>query len=110
MRRVWGRGNHVQCIHPGNQCLKGHEEVLRGWEQVLQGGAPADTTGAKIPIVFSKVEVYATDTMAFVTCLEVVTPPGPPKPQRLAGLIATNVFEKQDGEWKIIHHQASPSL
>eukprot|EP00959_Pyramimonas_sp_CCMP1952_P453898 9469048-Pyramimonas_sp.AAC.1 len=45
MRRIWGRGAHVQCIHPGGLCVKGDEPVIESWAQVLGtsfgGSAPS---------------------------------------------------------------------
>ena len=27
MRRIWGKGSHVQCLHPMTPCLAGHDDV-----------------------------------------------------------------------------------
>lgn len=39
---------------------------------------------------------------AFVTCQEVVRAGG-----TMGRILATNVFERQGGAWKIVHHQGS---
>lgn len=39
---------------------------------------------------------------AYVTCIEIVQAGG-----SKGRILATNVFEKQDGVWKIVHHHGS---
>mmetsp|Transcript_21984 Transcript_21984/g.54432 ORF Transcript_21984/g.54432 Transcript_21984/m.54432 type:complete len:103 (-) Transcript_21984:118-426(-) len=98
MKAVWGRGEHVQCLHPGSACISGSEQVLSSWEIVF-GSLPK---GQGLDIRVEQMRVHASGAWGFVTCIERVgadTTSG-----RLA---ATNVFERlADGEWRIIHHHA----
>ena len=41
---------------------------------------------------------------AFVTCVEVVE-----SGEVTGRVLATNVFERQGGAWKLVHHHASPA-
>jgi len=78
------------CIHPGWPPLVGRDEVLASWQGILGGGhAPA--------ISFSDETVHVLGDTAFVVCIEHL--PG-------GDLVATNVFVREDGEWKMVHHQA----
>lgn len=35
--------------------------------------------------------------------------PSPPSHHTARSIAATNVFEKQDGKWKLVHHHGSPA-
>mmetsp|Transcript_27717 Transcript_27717/g.49490 ORF Transcript_27717/g.49490 Transcript_27717/m.49490 type:complete len:209 (-) Transcript_27717:282-908(-) len=96
MGEIWGKGEHVQCVHPWAGCIAGHEEVMESWNIVL--------SGANFDILLKDVRVHASENQGWVTCLEVMD--GEDSRGRL---IATNVFEKQNGKWVIIHHHASPA-
>mmetsp|Transcript_2487 Transcript_2487/g.8535 ORF Transcript_2487/g.8535 Transcript_2487/m.8535 type:complete len:233 (-) Transcript_2487:22-720(-) len=96
MRGIWGKGEYVQCIHPGAQCIAGSDSVLQSWEVIFSGGL-------KMEIELQDVRVCATDSMGFVTCIEAVK-----TDTSMGRVIATNVFEKnKDGEWKMVQHHGS---
>lgn len=38
MASIWGKGEQVQCIHPGSACIAGREGVLQSWKLVLAAG------------------------------------------------------------------------
>lgn len=97
MKKVWGKGDHVQCIHPGQGCIAGYDMVLESWEVVLSSFAKGS-----FEIVVQDVRVYTGDDQAFVTCTEMVK-----SGLDVGMLTATNLFEKQQGQWVIIHHHAS---
>jgi ketosteroid isomerase-like protein len=99
MRRVWGRGDHVQCMHPGSANVIGSDSVLRSWEVIMQA---AGGGGQRMGVHCTSVRVHISHTMAYVTCEEAV---GTDEPG--FGLYATNVFEKQNDEWKMVLHQAA---
>jgi translation initiation factor 2A len=69
---------------------------MESWNIVL--------SGANFDILLKDVRVHASENQGWVTCLEVMD--GEDSRGRL---IATNVFEKQNGKWVIIHHHASPA-
>ena len=97
MRAVWGVGDHVQCLHPGSACISGDTQVMASWEIVFSSMPP----GQGLDVNCEQVRVHATETWGFITCVERVD-----SDTGVGTLAATNVFEVQDGEWKIIHHQA----
>lgn len=96
MERVWGVGDHVQCIHPRLECIAGRTQVMESWRLIL--GA------AQMTITLEDVRVHAGEDVAFVTCIEVVD-----AGDSRGRVAATNVFEKQDGQWKLVHHQGGPA-
>jgi len=96
MASVWGVGEHVRCLHPGAECITGREAVLASWALVSK-------SGPRLRVRAESVDVFSTERLAFLTCVEVVD-----APTALGRLACTNVFELQEGEWRIIHHHASP--
>jgi hypothetical protein len=59
--------------------------------------------GGRLTVKCEDVQVYATDSMGFLTCTEVVD-----SGSATGRLACTNIFEKQGDEWKMIHHMATP--
>ncbi len=92
MERIWAERLPVTCVHPGWDVLVGHERVLGSWRGILGSpGAPR--------ISCSHAEACLLGDVALVTCQEVLA----------EGLLAaTNVFAREGGAWRMIHHQASP--
>ena len=74
-----------------------HTKVMMSWEHVLKLG--------KYGIEVEDVKVHASGSFAMVTCVEYVNS-GP----TTGKIVATNIFEKQVDEWRIIHHHGSPGV
>ena len=72
--------------------LTDREEVLNSWRQIL-------TRQQDVAIECRNATPYVFDDVAIVLCHEL-----------LGGhtLAATNMFRHEEGEWRMIHHQASP--
>jgi len=104
MAQVWGEGAHVQCMHPGSANIMGADQVLASWNVIIEGGSAANPSG-RMNIHCKVLNVHLADSMAFITCEEVMGT----DEMNYGSLQATNVFEKQNGEWKLIHHQAGMS-
>ena len=100
-----GKGGHVRCTHPGLTCVVGDENVQESWKIVFQSvevtEAERSYSGKKVDIRHIKVYVYANGNMGIVTCEEALD-------GHVDGVLScTNVFEKQNGEWKMIQHHTS---
>ena len=93
MREVWSSSPAVTCIHPGWAPIIGREDVMRSWQAILAN--PQSPV-----IVCSNASAYILCDVAYVLCHEHV---------EQTVLAATNVFVREDGGWKIVHHQAGPS-
>lgn len=93
MGRVWAERRSVVCIHPGWDLLDGRESVMESWTRIFGSGNAPD-----VKCTAAEAHVLAGD-VAFVTCHEVL------ESGRLA---ATNVFVREDGAWRMVHHQATP--
>jgi hypothetical protein len=90
MEGIWARGPAVACIHPGWDAVRGREEVMASWRAILAGEAPA------ISCADASAEVLG--GVAWVICRERI-PDGPP-------VVATNVFVREEGAWRLLLHQA----
>lgn len=92
MDALWARGARVACIHPGWQALHGRDAVMASWRSILDGpDAPA--------ITCSRESVLPGDGLAVVLCVESL---------RGGSLAATNVFVREAGQWRMVHHHAGP--
>ena len=93
MDAVWAREADVACLHPGWPPLLGRERVLASWRALFeQGGAPSISCSGP------SVHGLGHDA-AYVICTEHI--PG-------GVLVATNLFVREHGQFRMVHHQASP--
>jgi ketosteroid isomerase-like protein len=90
MERLWAKEAPVACIHPGWPALSERSAIIESWRGIL-----ANPEAPRIACFDERVLIYG-DT-ALVICEE-----------ELAGgtLIASNFFVREDGAWRIAHHQA----
>ncbi|MBK7585382.1 MAG: nuclear transport factor 2 family protein [Myxococcales bacterium] len=93
MLELWASDHAVACIHPGWQILRGHAQVAASWRAILENpGAPA--------VEHRDAAASVIGDTAIVTCTEELPD---------VELAATNVFARESGAWKLVHHQAGPS-
>ena len=92
MEALWATSAAVACIHPGWTALRGRELVLASWRSILGSEVSPNVT-------CDNASAHVFGEAAFVICEELVGG---------ARLIATNVFVKEGGAWKMAHHQAAP--
>ena len=93
MAELWAKSHPVAVVHPGWPALHGRDPVLESWAGILQGPEPP-------AISFVDARAVVLGTAAFVVCTEQL--PG-------GSLVATNVFTREDGRWRIVHHHAGPA-
>lgn len=99
MAEIWGEGEHVSVVHPAANTIAGREQVLASWQQILRGVRP----GA-FKITLEDLRVMAFDDVGYVTCTEILD-----NDDSTGRIAATNVFERQRGQWKITLHHGSPA-
>jgi ketosteroid isomerase-like protein len=100
MEAVWVRSARAQCTHPGWRRLVGFSAVMESWQRIFE-----NTFGMKFDI--TGVEISVSGDVAWVVCTENITS------QTYDGLAqsqveATNVFERHDDRWLVVHHHGSP--
>ena len=91
MDEVWARDRPVSCIHPGWTLIDGRAAVMASWRSILAANP--------IEIECSAARAYVAGDAAYVVCCEGLQAE-PPR------LVATNIFERELGEWKLVHHHA----
>jgi ketosteroid isomerase-like protein len=94
MERVWAARAPVSCLHPGLPALVGRENVMQSWRQIL-------AQSAQIVMRCDHARVQLFGESAIVTCYE-------GNGDEPAHLAATNVFVREAGEWRMVHHHAGP--
>jgi ketosteroid isomerase-like protein len=94
MSRLWAAQAPSVCMHPGLPPIVGRSAILGSWKQIL-GPAAEWELSCRAP------RAHVFGNSAFVTCLEA----SGDKPAHLA---ATNIFVFEDGQWRMVHHQAGP--
>jgi len=93
MDEVWAKTRNVTCIHPGWPPLAGRDAVIGSWADILTNSdSPAVQCSHAQPMIVGDA--------AYVICHEVLDQ---------GALVATNIFVREDGGWKMVHHQAAPS-
>ena len=90
MNALWARRAPVACLHPGWTALTDRDAIIQSWEGIL-----SSPDAPRIACFDEQVLLYG--DVALVLCEE-----------DLDGgtLAASNVFIREDGEWRIAHHHA----
>lgn len=99
---VWSQSTAASCVHPGWHRLDGWAEIRRSWQNIFASARPW-TVGCE------DVRVYVHGDFAWVSCVEVIRPFGDTSGEAAARMQATNLFLREDGAWKLLHHHASAS-
>jgi ketosteroid isomerase-like protein len=89
---LWAERAPVACIHPGWEALHGRNDVMASFRAILRGGS-APSVRCVRP------SAHVVGESAYVICGEAVED---------AELVATNLFVREDGRWRLVHHQAGP--
>ncbi|TNY35276.1 nuclear transport factor 2 family protein [Thermomonospora catenispora] len=110
MSAVWAGGPYadkVGCVHPGWPLIRGRDEVLRSWALIM-----ANTP--YIQFVLTDVHTQVFGDHALVTCSENIITMDDTAGEfaSLAGgsIVATNLFLRVEGRWRLLHHHGSPVL
>jgi uncharacterized protein (TIGR02246 family) len=106
MERVWDDADDVCCVHPGWPMLRGRSRVLRSWSVIMAN------TGY-IQFFLTAVEASVHGDLAVVTCEEnILTAVSEPdgSMSESATVVATNLFRRRDGRWRLWMHHGSPVI
>ncbi len=102
MDAVWAHGAHVKCVHPGWPLLTGWEAVRASWEAIF-----ANTREMRFTL--TDVSAAATGDFAWVTCTENILSETDGR-VGVTSILATNLFERGERGWRMVHHHASHVL
>jgi ketosteroid isomerase-like protein len=99
MDRVWVHDERARCVHPGWPLLCGWQAIRGSWVRIFENTA-------EMRFTISDVTVNVAGDLAWVTCTEnILSEVG----ERVAvtAILATNLFERTDRGWRLLHHHAS---
>ncbi len=94
MEALWATAASILCVHPGWGPLAGRDPVIQSWRAIL-----ANPDAPHVMCHDDRAFLYG--DLAIVQCEEEL---------ETGHLVATNMFIRENGAWKMIHHQASPLL
>jgi hypothetical protein len=92
MEAVWAEQPNVFCVHPGWPPITNRAEVMASWQEILSNAGPIPVSA-----VAPKATIFG--DIGLVCCYE-----------RFGKehLVASNLFIRAEGGWRMIHHQAGP--
>ena len=99
--KLWWQDGSVSCIHPGWDVRHGIESVLGSYQEILHG-----TTSIRFAL--GDVRVQVRGDFAYVTCVENLVSVEQDVGDYLGAVLTTNIFERRRGDWRLVHHHASP--
>jgi len=99
MEAAWLQENWVRCVHPGWNLLEGWEAVRESWQQIFE-----NTHFMRIAIGIQAVHVE--NSAAWVCCTEKISTVAEDHFESVY-VQTTNIFERRNGAWFLVHHHAS---
>lgn len=102
MDAIWAHQEYVTCVHPGWSIRVGWPAVRDSWVVIFN-----NTFSMQFELTELQVQVAA--DIAWVICTENITSRVDETTQH-SRVVATNLYERIDGTWKMIHHHGSPLM
>jgi len=99
MSAVWLQEPWVRCVHPGGDLLQGWEKIRASWAEIF-------ARVSWIRVTPTNVIVNQCAEMTLVVCTENVTATTGDH-VGVSAKLATNIFKKVDGKFRMVHHHAS---
>jgi hypothetical protein len=99
MHEAWHQGPLVTSSHPIGGWAYGWDEILATWEVFSMIGREA-MGGSH----FTNMKIFVHGDIAYTTCIFVAGPL-----MGNAKINCTNIFQRIDGTWKVIHHHPDQS-
>ena len=100
MEAVWLSAPYITCVHPGWQRLVGWGPVMESWRRIFDG-----TLAMRFTLGDVRAEIRG--NVGWVVLTEGIASRHR-EGKVEAEVEATNVFERRDGRWLLVHHHGSP--
>ncbi|HEU5393732.1 MAG TPA: nuclear transport factor 2 family protein [Candidatus Methylomirabilis sp.] len=99
MEAVWAQTPGVVCIHPGWRLLRGWQAVRESWVLIFKnsGEVRFTLTDLRIELAGAFAWVVLTENLLSQQQGNVA----------VTSILATNLFQKLDGKWRMILHHSS---
>lgn len=101
MMQIWADDDTIACAHPMGKLLQGRTTVRESWRQLFSGDQ-------RMHFRLQHQQIRQSETIAVHSVLETIFLHGDNRPR--PPIIATNVFVRTDGGWRMVLHHASPSV
>ena len=99
MEEVWSHSDNTICVHPGWALFTGWLAIRESWVRIFE-----NTESMKFVITNTKIRII--NDIAMVVCLENIESVIDGENIKF-GVLATNIFERKNGKWSMIHHHGS---
>ena len=99
MQQVWDDAEDIACIHPMAQILHGRRAVMASWRDMLSGGVGMRFT-------LEPVQIYRVENLTIHLLNEHIAVVNG---NRVAPMVATNIFRLGAQGWRMVLHHASPN-
>ena len=101
MDKLWKHDESIICVHPGWDLLVGWLAIRESWVTIFQ-----NTEMISFNITNTRVRVFDNGDIGVVVCQENIKS-SVNRQQAEIGVIGTNIFERYENRWLLIHHQGS---
>ena len=101
MDNLWKHEENVICVHPVWELLVGWLAIRESWIMIFQ-----NTEVIKFNITNPKIRLFDNNGIGIIVCQENIESSVNGQQDKI-GVIATNVFERCENRWLLIHHQGS---
>ncbi len=99
MEKVWLKESHIRCVHPDWALLTGWEDVITSWRKIFENTQ-------EMRFHLTDITIHVRGSLAWLTLYENIS--SRVEGESLKGVIlSTNIFEKQQGKWWMIHHHGA---
>ncbi len=102
MDQVWAKQEYVTCIHPGWTLRVGWPAVRDSWVLIFN-----NTFSMEFEL--TEMQIQVAGDLAWVICTENITSRQEDMTQETR-VLATNLYERMEGQWLMIHHHGSPVM
>ncbi len=99
MEDVWSHNDNTICVHPGWDLFTGWLAIRESWVRIFQ-----NTQAIRFAITNTKIKVFK--DIAIVVCIENIENVVDGQEVKF-GVVATNIFERQNKKWLMTHHHGS---
>jgi SnoaL-like protein len=106
MDAAWKHSDDTICIHPGWEMFTSWTAIRESWLRIFENTK-------MIKFVITNIKIKAFQKIAIVVCLENIDSIIEDENSIRLGVIATNIFEKQNlnnknnNDWVMVHHHGS---
>ena len=101
MDNLWKHDESIICVHPRWDLLVGWLAIRESWVTIFQ-----NTKLIKFNITNTKIRIFDNGNIGVIVCQENIESSVNGQQDKI-GIIATNIFERYENRWLLIHHQGS---